>query len=278
VTWIRWNRLSRRSPIRRNARITPTDEPTAGCNSMKSPDAQALLQAWEVSQGAHMIRRGLMLLAAAWPERDVQAWARLTIGERDARLLNLRELLFGRDLQTTTSCPACGERLESSFTTDDIRVPIADSSASLIRWREEGCEIEYRLPTSEDLLAVCEGRQDSGSAPAILLRRCVAAARQGQTALDPADLPSTVVVRLSTDMQQHDPGADVRIGLSCPACFHEWTTCFDIVSYLWDEIEDWAGRLLADVHVLAQAYGWNERDILALSSVRRQLYLDMVRA
>jgi hypothetical protein len=78
-------------------------------------------------------------------------------------------------------------------------------------------------------------------------------------------------------MQEHDPGADVRIGLSCPACQHGWTLGFDIVSFIWGEIEDWAQRLLADVHVLAQAYGWSERDILALSPTRRQLYLEMVR-
>ena len=79
-------------------------------------------------------------------------------------------------------------------------------------------------------------------------------------------------------MRQQDPGADVRIELNCPVCHHNWTACFDVTTYLWGEIEDWAGRLLADVNALAQAYGWSERDILALSPVRRQLYVEMVNA
>jgi hypothetical protein len=50
------------------------------------------------------------------------------------------------------------------------------------------------------------------------------------------------------------------------------------VSYLWSELEEWAHRVLVDIHTLAGAYGWSERQILALSPVRRQLYVDMVRA
>jgi len=35
---------------------------------------------------------------------------------------------------------------------------------------------------------------------------------------------------------------------------------------------------LSDVHTLARAYGWRERDILTLSPTRRQFYLNMVGA
>jgi hypothetical protein len=45
---------------------------------------------------------------------------------------------------------------------------------------------------------------------------------------------------------------------------------------LWREIESMAGRLLRDVHALASAYGWHEKDILALSPVRRQFYLTLI--
>ncbi len=53
---------------------------------------------------------------------------------------------------------------------------------------------------------------------------------------------------------------------------------FDILSYLWTEIEDWAQRLLVDVHTLAVSYGWSERDILALSPRRRRMYLELLGA
>jgi len=66
--------------------------------------------------------------------------------------------------------------------------------------------------------------------------------------------------------------------LTCPACGHAFRVSFDIVSYFWSEVEDWAHRVLVDIHTLAAAYGWSERQILALSPMRRQLYVDMVRA
>jgi hypothetical protein len=53
---------------------------------------------------------------------------------------------------------------------------------------------------------------------------------------------------------------------------------FDVVSYLWGEIEDWAERLLRDVHSLAAAYGWSERDIVGMSALRRRLYLELANA
>jgi hypothetical protein len=43
-------------------------------------------------------------------------------------------------------------------------------------------------------------------------------------------------------------------------------------------VEDWASRLLLEVHALASVYGWSERDVLNLSPRRRRLYLDMVGA
>ncbi|MEA1978379.1 MAG: phage baseplate protein, partial [Chloroflexota bacterium] len=64
--------------------------------------------------------------------------------------------------------------------------------------------------------------------------------------------------------------------LTCPECSHQWEVLFDIASFLWTEINNWAERTLRTVHQLASAYGWAEREILNLSPVRRQLYLGMV--
>jgi hypothetical protein len=67
------------------------------------------------------------------------------------------------------------------------------------------------------------------------------------------------------------------IDLSCPACGHGWQVIFDIESFLWAKVSALAKRLLHEVHGLASAYGWTERDILALPAVRRQFYLEMIR-
>jgi hypothetical protein len=79
-------------------------------------------------------------------------------------------------------------------------------------------------------------------------------------------------------MAEADPQADVQLDLSCPACRHRWLAVFDIVSFLWSEIDASARRTLQDVHRLATAYGWREPDILALTPWRRQVYLEMAGA
>lgn len=75
---------------------------------------------------------------------------------------------------------------------------------------------------------------------------------------------------------QADPQANVQLNVSCPACSHQWQMTFDILSFFWTEISAWAQRILREVHVLASAYGWHEADVLAMSSMRRQCYLQMV--
>jgi len=35
-------------------------------------------------------------------------------------------------------------------------------------------------------------------------------------------------------------------------------------------------RLMHEVNLLASVYGWNEREILSMSSLRRNMYVNMV--
>jgi hypothetical protein len=89
------------------------------------------------------------------------------------------------------------------------------------------------------------------------------------------DLPPDACDALTEAMAKADEAAELRMGFTCAACGAAWETRFDIVRYLWSEIEAWAQRLLAEVHALALRYGWSERAILAMSAWRRQFYLGL---
>ena len=108
---------------------------------------------------------------------------------------------------------------------------------------------------------------DEVAARRLLFERCLGSAAAEQ----PAGVLETIVAR----MAECDPGASIDLSLACPHCGHRWLAVFDIVSFLWTEIDTWARRLLDDVHALATAYGWTEADVLALSPVRRQFYVEM---
>lgn len=242
--------------------------------------SEVLLTVWESSHHKHPIERALALLDAAWPEVGAGTWARAPIGQRDCSLLGLHEALFGSELGTTTRCPRCTERLESSFTVGDIRVraPAAPITPPSQQLRAQDYAVDYRLPTSEDLLDIVASGIDTEAATRELLRRCVISAQQAEQPIDPSTLPLAILEQLGEQMTREDPEAEICLRLTCPGCGHAWRASFDIASYLWSELQDWAHRVLADIHTLAGAYGWSERQILALSPVRRQLYVDMVRA
>ena len=234
--------------------------------------AAELLAAWDEASAQPPARRAIRLLAAGWPGTPSELWLRGTVGDRDARLLSLREELFGHQLEVVARCPSCGESLEVELRTDDVRAP-APPGGRLLCVEAGGCRVEGHLPTSADLIEV--GGLAPEEARAALLSRCIEVAQRGGGDVDAAALPADVTQALARAMAEADPQADMNLSLSCPACQHRWSMPFDILSYLWDEVEDWARRLLREVHALASAYGWSERDILGMSARRRRLYLEL---
>lgn len=236
--------------------------------------AQSVLRTWEQAQAMDPLRRPLALLRLAWPEVAPGAWGALPIGARDARLFALFEALFGATLDTLVDCPTCGEALELSLRTADLRPELPGEPVPPLL-QCEGYELTYRLPCSDDLAAL-QATDDTAAAVQQLIERCVLQARRADRVVDAAELPPTVVERLQQDMALRDPGADIRIALSCPACGHGFERRFDIGDYLWEELDDWAERTLAEVHTLACAYGWSEPQVLSLSADRRRRYIAMV--
>jgi hypothetical protein len=239
-------------------------------------DATSLLTAWERAVSQHPLQRAVTLLALAWPQKSIDEWSNASIGERDRRLLQVREALFGPTFEAIATCPKCGERLELTFSMQDLLTKVDETSMNSEQQRltAGAYEVNYRVPTSADLLAVAN---NPGEARKLLLERCVEARNDG-VAIEASALPDEVVKLVGQKLADADPQADVQILLDCPACSHRWPTVFDILTYLWGEIEDWAQRLLHEVHSLASAYGWSERDILSMSATRRRLYLEMVGA
>lgn len=219
------------------------------------------------------VERALTLLGLAGSEPGASHPARASIGERDRRLLDLREALFGEELQGTAACPRCGEWLEVAFRTEDARVaPAERPGRDGLLLEVGGHEIRCRLPNSADLLEIGDAGPRGRHA---LLQRCIEEVRCGGDPIEGGQLPEELVSAAAEAMAEADPQAVAEVLLTCPGCDHRWPVAFDIASYLWTEIEAWAQRLVHDVHSLATAYGWSERDILALSAWRRARYLEL---
>jgi hypothetical protein len=247
---------------------------------MRPLSASELLDVWEAGQDQLPVGRALALLAAACPDAPPAQLAAMTVGRRDAAILTLREWTFGSQVSGLAICDACDERLDLSFQVDEIlaEMPVGEEpgSHSEVVVLEADYQVSCRLPTSADLVAVRHA--DGPAARLSLLERCLLSASERGETRTAAELPPAVVAAVAQAMSDADPAADMELALTCPGCGHAWSSLFDVVGFFWSEISTWAVRTLHEVHLLASAYGWPERDILALSPRRRRAYLELVQA
>lgn len=243
---------------------------------MASLTARAVLEAWERGQGKDPLARSLVLLGAVLPGTPPADLAALTLGQREALLLDARRRTFGSRLDGTARCPSCGAALEFSLDAGDLaRQGAAPRGAETGEVSADGWWVRYRLPNSADLAAAATA-VDLDEARAILLERCLIEVRMSERAIAVDELPEELIVAVGEAMEQRDPLAEVPLAIECAACGAGWTLLLDAGLFLWTEVEALAERLLYEIHALASAYGWREDEILDLSSLRRRRYLDLL--
>jgi hypothetical protein len=233
-----------------------------------------VLRTWETGLTQHPVDRALTILATAFPGTGQDSLASMSIGQRDGYLMDVREANFGSGVSGVAECPQCGELLEWSLDLGEIRSPLENASEggpNRLTLREY--ELLYRPPDSTDLAAIVPGG-DVSRGRAALLRRCVLEARREGVEIEPISLPEEIIFGLAAEMEARDPQAETLLDFECPECDARWQALFDILEFLWIEVQARARRLLGEVHDLARAYGWSEAAILEMSPVRRRFYLE----
>jgi hypothetical protein len=236
-----------------------------------------VLDVWERGGAQPPALKALTLLAWEDGESPVEDLARLSVGQRDGRLLRMREHLFGPRVNGLTNCPVCEHRVEVEFTVQDVLVPNAVEDASPMVFEDHTCEVRFRQPNCEDLLQL-QNSDAIDQAKAKIFEACVFEARMHREPISASELPPGVRDQVIKMMADADPQADIELSVSCPNCGHGWVVPFDILAFLWDELHAWALSMVRAIHALASAYGWSEAQILSLSQTRRDLYLRMVSA
>jgi rubredoxin len=218
-----------------------------------------LLALWEHGAPRHPLDRALLLFAQAAPDIPAEQLADRPLGECNAALMRLRWSSFGIRVALWLDCPACGERMEFELMPDqlpDMQPP------------PESIEVagqRFRCPTSRDLARVAH-MADMELAAEQLLLGCAGN----------SEVPGIPREQIEGALESADPWADLSLAFQCPACGRDGEAGFDVASYLWEEVDVSARQLLNEVHLLAQAYGWSEAEILALSPARRSAYLARV--
>lgn len=221
-------------------------------------DGAALLDLFERGQDAGARTRMEALAEAAGADPRTQA-----LGELDRRIWALRARWLGSAGDPSgggiggaavCDCPACGGRLEFTLPAD-FAPPPARADTRAVIW--QGQSYALRQPRLADI---------------------------GPNGLDPQRLgdgpwqdPGFAGLAAQV-LQEDDPALGLSFAITCPDCGRDLDQAFDPAGYFWVEIEQVARRLLHEITQLARAFGWSERDILALPPRRRAFYLAAVTA
>lgn len=244
---------------------------------MRPLSAAELLDIWDAGRYASPSRRSLLLLAAALPE-EREVLANVPLGGLTARLLRLRALLFGPTLNCLASCRSCNGIIESAFGVEELLThdTATMSSESVLHSLTHGdCTLEFRLPTAEDLLVIDKANTHAAGT---LADRLISKSIHNGESFPICDLPDSAVAAVERQITELDPLAQIELSLSCPDCGNTWDEALHVIDFLWQEIGNLARRLLLEVARLASAFGWSEREILALTPERRRSYLELLGA
>ena len=244
---------------------------------MHAFSAAETLRMWERGVGLPAGARALSLLDGVLDGKATESLGALSIGERDNQLIQLRQSLFGRQLNSLSECPHCGLAVEFALDAAELRNQSPCERPPTYALGVGNVSVHYRLLKADDLTAI-SGCNDIQAARLRLVERCVLQATQDDIAIAAADLPEAVVQELSKQLALADKQAEIALDLNCPECDQSWSAVFDIASFLWVELDVLAKQLLGEVHTLAWSYGWSEADILTMSDARRHYYLSLVQS
>jgi hypothetical protein len=229
-----------------------------------------LLEASELGACLHPLDQALVVLRLSGPDLDEDP-AALPIAERDRRLVELRQAMFGDSIPCVINCPACAGlqefELSAAALLAEIGAPCPEEVLSL-----EGWTIVLRALDSRDLAAVA-------SAPGVETASRWLAERAIRLEASPAGagpaepLPAAIRAAAARRIAEREEAADLALDLGCTGCGAAWTAVFDIGAHLWLEIDAQARRLVREVAALAARFGWSEADLLAMPPARRRAYL-----
>ena len=235
-------------------------------------DPARLLAAWEAGAAAPELARGCAVLAAAGLA-DPASLLDLPVGL--VGIFGIRCCLtsFGPDVDALTACQACGATLDVPLSLTALlpgpedgapEDPVPTRTLSLA-----GGTVTVRSPTVRDLLAAAADRDPRGT----LVRRC--AERPSSAPVDVADLGDGELALVDEALEELSGLGLITVRAACPGCGEPVAALLDPAALLWQQVQDAAPALLRDVATLAAAFGWSEREILALPAVRRRAYLQL---
>lgn len=193
---------------------------------------------------------------------DIRA---LAVGDRQFLVQRLVALLDTETGWMTADCQHCGEPFDFPMWFGDL--PCKPAGGGFPFASVDGAT--YRAPSGGDQEALTEEGGDGSAAR----RRLVALCRVDGTAPpDVEQLDEAELARIDAALESVSPEAVTETSLDCPACGQPCLVDLGIDAMPLPR----PGTLHQEIHRIASAYHWPERDILSLPRQRRQRYLALI--
>lgn len=195
----------------------------------------------------------------------------LSIGDRVALMLHVRQLELGDNLDCTVSCPRCGKVMSTVLSAAkllDMTHPAPSVSYGL---EAGGFYLQVKPLTAQDqdlILTIKEGDDVQQT----MARSCIL---NSDVPL-PEKLSNEVIEALGLKLEQIDPLSDIVLDLSCLECGDKLHISFNAEDFILQELGISHGDIESEVHWLALHYHWSENEILSLPMQRRRKYISLI--
>lgn len=198
--------------------------------------------------------------AAAQPE-TVRA---LSVADRQYLMRRLAVEIGIEESWIASRCPRCGVGFDIPIRHGELPAKPAGEGYPFATAETSLGTVRFRVPNGDDQEAIA-GIEDPQQARRALVARCAAEPLAGTLSDEDLD-------RIDAALEPVAPEVVTRAQAACPDCGKPIEIELD--PYVCLGAAD--NGLFLDVHALASAYHWSEREILAMPSDRRRLYLSLV--
>lgn len=198
-------------------------------------------------------------------EDEVWSW---TLKKRLQALLAIAIATPGSELVLYVYCSngRCRERIELPL---DLTIFQQDILEEEFVFNIEDKILTARLPNGWDQQQWLQHQDDPLTAIAKKLVLHIDNERPG----DDWNLPDEWLIGFGEALEKHDELMTLQLNSKCPVCAQQLEIDVDLETQLLTILSYAQQKLLLDVHQLALAYHWTEKEILRLSPQRRNFYL-----
>jgi hypothetical protein len=207
-----------------------------------------------------------------------EAVRQLCVGDRQFLTRRVAALLGKDRVWLTVDCGGCRERLDILVVQTELPVKPAGPGFPFATVPTSLGPIRCQAPNGAHQEAIA-GVDEPGEARRELIRRCIAdghsdngGASDTRVAADVDALSREDLQDIENALDEISPQVAVTAEAVCPECGRKCLVGLD--PYL--VLRMGHSAIFAEVHALASAYHWSEKDILAMPRDRRQTYLRLV--